>query len=91
MSKSSMYKKTAGRLRNELQNRKLVNSSIETVEKTADEGRPPGLRGREIGLWYANRNRMRKELGTDSEQQNDMVCCATIWLRMRIIVLPLSV
>lgn len=60
MSKSSTYKKTANRLRNELRNKNASTSSSSLSENATH---PAGLKGREIGMWYAQRNKRKKELG----------------------------
>lgn len=81
MRKSATYKKNADRLRNELRNRNASNSSngIENqiTSDKGDEERPPGLKGREIGLWYAQRNKRRKEQdlagGVEGERRIKMV------------------
>lgn len=79
MSKSATYKKNANRLRSELQNRISSNSSNKTenppTPSTADD-RPSGLKGREIGLWYAQRNKRKKEQladGGEGERRTKMV------------------
>ncbi|KAJ6619656.1 ATP-dependent DNA/RNA helicase DHX36 [Pseudolycoriella hygida] len=55
MSKSVNYIKSASRLRNELRSRTVHERDI------TNERAPPGLRGRELGMWYAQRSKQRKE------------------------------
>lgn len=62
MSKSGAYRKNANRLRNELRIRNSSIQSNELGENSRDQDRPPGLKGREIGMWYAERNKRKKEL-----------------------------
>lgn len=75
MSKSATYKKNASRLRNELQNR--ISSNKMENPPAADDPRPSGLKGREIGLWYAQRNKRKKEQeladGGESDRRPKMV------------------
>lgn len=73
MRKSATYRKDVTRLRNELRNRNSASSS-NGVENYEHETRPPGLKGREIGLWYAQRNKRKKEQeGGESERRSRMV------------------
>lgn len=73
MSKSSTYRKNADRLRNELRNRNSSIHSNDIGENSRDQGRPPGLKGREIGMWYAERNKRKKELAGEGEKATKMV------------------
>ncbi|XP_037042409.1 ATP-dependent DNA/RNA helicase DHX36 [Bradysia coprophila] len=84
MSKSFKYRQVASRLRNELQNRKSASSS-NAAENVADDVRPPGLRGREIGLWYAKRNKMLKEHELKGERQHDMLSGPKISLPEKVV------
>ncbi len=66
MSKSANYKKNASRLRNDLHNRNSPATSnrtgTSTTKDTPDETRPPsGLKGRDIGMWYAQRSKQKKD------------------------------
>lgn len=61
MSKSATYRKNANRLRNELWNRNSSSVAKERSENVTSESRPPGLKGREIGMWYAQRNKRKKD------------------------------
>lgn len=76
MSKSAAYKKSASRLRDELRNRISATTSNGIEKDTADVP-PQGLKGREIGMWYAQRNKRRKEQGLadggDNEGRTKMV------------------
>lgn len=76
-STNSSYKKSAGRLRDVLESRNLEAQN--QIEENHEEGegseqkqqtrRPPGLRGREIGMWHARQNALRK----NSEPKERMV------------------
>lgn len=53
------FRKTANRLQDELQSR--ISSRVDGLgENSTHVSRPPGLKGREIGLWYAQRNREKQ-------------------------------
>lgn len=81
MSKSANYKKVASRLRNELRNRNSSNLSNE-VERNPTPNRevecpPSGLKGREIGMWYAQRNNRKQDQeradGVEGQKRTKMV------------------
>lgn len=39
-----------------------------------DDKPPPGLRGRDIGMWYARRNRERREAGEAPPERRKVEC-----------------
>lgn len=59
--RGSAYHQTASRLRDKLESR----NPSEQQEK-----HPPGLRGREIGLWYKNHQRSKQK---EENQENHLV------------------
>lgn len=59
------YRQSASRLRDKLESRKQTN------EEEPKLRHPPGLRGREIGLWYAEQNRNKDKV--ISNQRRPMV------------------
>jgi hypothetical protein len=54
--RGSAYHQTANRLREKLQTRNRDDN-----QRGERERPPPGLRGREIGMWYAQRSKQRAQ------------------------------
>lgn len=74
----SNYKQTANRLRDKLDSRNQSNNDEQSgSQQTSNQSndRPPaGLRGRDIGMWYAQRSKnQRKADGKPIRQEKKLV------------------
>jgi hypothetical protein len=55
---NSSYNQHANRLREKLESR---NQTEDDDQNQRDERPPPGLRGRDLGMWYAQRSKKNTE------------------------------
>ena len=63
----SSYSQNADRLRGKLEMRNEPNDD-QSFQDNKQLNRPPGLKGREIGLWYAQQHRLK----AGSSQNNEL-------------------
>lgn len=76
-SGASSYSQSANRLREKLQSRNQSNDD-EDENQTFVNRPPPGLKGREIGLWYAQRQAKRSH--EQKMVRNVVMCFKLIFL-----------
>lgn len=65
---NSSYNQNANRLRDKLESRKLPNNEKDDIQR-----HPPGLKGREIGLWYAQNQGKRNASKSTEPREKRLV------------------